>query len=314
MTSFPARRVKQYTPRKGPLQRREAHAGFLFVLPWVLSLLLFTTYPVLASFCLSFTDYNIVQPPRWIGLENYRTMLTTDPSFWKGVQNSGYFALVSVPLGLVSSLLLAVILNMQARGIGIYRTLFYLPALVPPVAATIVFVLMFSPDGGLVNAVLEMLGLPPPGWFTDPVWSKPTLIIMNLWGIGAGTLIFLAGLKEIPQSLLDAAAIDGAGAWQRFRYVTLPLLSPVILFNLVMGVIGSFQVFTQALVIGGTTGQPVESMLMYMVHLYQNAFAYFKMGYASALAVVLFLGVLVVTLAIFWSAKTWVFYEGSHSA
>jgi multiple sugar transport system permease protein len=239
-------------------------------------------------------------------------MLTNDPSFWKSVKNTAYYTLASVPLSLIISLALAVILNMQAKGIGLYRTLYYLPALAPPVAATIVFILMFSPDGGLVNALLEQFGISAPGWFADPAWSKITLIIMSLWGIGPGTLIFLAGLKEIPQSLLDASAVDGAGSWQQFRYITLPLLSPVILFNLVMGVIASFQVFTQALVIGGTTGQPVESILMYMVYLYRNAFAYFKMGYASALAVVLFLGILLTTLAIFWSARNWVYYESKH--
>jgi len=312
MNLIPTRGVSQNIPRKGTLQQREAHAGLLFVMPWVLSLLLFTAYPVLASMYFSFTDYNIVQSPRWIGMENYRTMLTDDPSFWKGVQNTGVYTLVSVPLGLVSSLMLAIILNTQAKGISIYRTIFYLPTLVPPVAATIVFILIFSPDRGLINTILEHLGLPTPGWFTDPTWSKPTLIIMSLWNIGAQTLIFLAGLKEIPQSLLDAAAIDGAGAWQKFRYVKLPLLSRVILFNLVMDVIASFQVFSQALVIGGTTGQPVESMLMYMVHLYRNAFAYFKMGYASALAFTLFLVILIVTLIIFWSARAWVHYEDEH--
>jgi multiple sugar transport system permease protein len=238
-------------------------------------------------------------------------MFTTDPAFWVSVRNSGYYALLSVPLGLVLSLALALLLNLRARGIGVYRTLFYLPVLAPPVASTIIFIVLFTPRGGLVNVVLESIGLPPLGWFNDPGWSKPALIILSLWGVGSGVLIFLAGLKEVPQSLLEAAAIDGAGAWKQFRHVTLPLLSPVILFNLVMGVIGSFQVFTQAIVIGGTTGKPLESMLMYMVHIYRNAFAYFNMGYASALSVVLFLAILLITLGIFRSANAWVYYEGS---
>lgn len=300
--------------KKYALRRHEARAGLLFVFPWILSLLLFTAYPILASIYLSFTDYNIIQPPQWTGLENYYTILTNDPVFWKGVTNTGYYSLVSIPLGLVISLMLAILLNMKVKGIGVYRTLFYLPALVPPVVATIVFVLMFNPDQGLVNTILGVMGLPTPGWFTDPNWAKFTLIIMNLWGIGPGTLIFLAGLKGIPQSLLDAAALDGANKWQQFRYITLPLLSPVILFNLVMGVNASFQVFTQALVIGGTTGQPLESTLMYMIHLYQNAFAYFKMGYASALAVILFIAILGMTLAIFWSARYWVHYTDDNEA
>lgn len=295
--------------RMGAMRWREARAGYLFVLPWILSLLVFTAYPVLASIYFSFTEYTILEPPKWIGLSNYQTLSSNDPSFWTSVYNSAYYALISVPLGLVVSLGLALILNMRATGIGLYRTLFYLPALAPPVAGAIIFVVMFNSQGGLVNQLLELVGLPALGWFSDPKWAKLGLIILSLWGVGVGTLTFLAGLKEIPQSLLEAAAIDGANAWDRLRHVTLPLLTPVTLFNLVMGVIGSFQVFTSAFVIGGTTGKPLESTLMYMVLIYRNAFRYFKMGYASALAVLLFVAVLVITLAIFRSARLWVFQE-----
>jgi len=312
MAAISAQGTRARRVRMGPMRRREAIAGVLFLLPWLVSLVVFTAYPVLAALYFSFTEYSIVQAPRWIGLQNYRTMFTTDTAFWISVKNSSYYALLSVPLGLVLSLGLALILNLRAKGIGVYRTLFYLPALAPPVASTIVFVLMFNPNSGLINTVLEMVGLPAVGWLTDPDWSKPALILLSLWGVGAGALIFLAGLKEVPQSLLDAAAIDGAGVWQRFRHVTLPLLTPVILFNLVMGIIGSFQVFTQALVIGGTTGKPLESTLMFMVHIYRNAFAYFNMGYASALSIVLFLAILVITLGILRSANAWVYYEGSN--
>ena len=292
------------------MRRREAVAGLVFTLPWILSLVVFTAYPVLASVFYSFTEYNIVQPPEWVGLENYRTMLTNDPAFWISVRNSAYYALISVPVGLVASLVLALILNLSAKGIGFYRTLFYLPVLAPPVVSTIVFMLLFSPDSGLVNTVLRAVGLPTPGWLTDPSWSKPTLIILSLWALGASTLIFLAGLKEVPQSLLESAQIDGANAWQRLVHVTIPLLSPVILFNLVMGVISSFQVFTSAFIAGGTAGEPLDSTLMYVVLIYRNAFRYFAMGYASALSVVLFLSVLLVTLLIFWSSRRWVFYAG----
>ena len=295
---------------RGAMRRREARAGLLFVLPWLLSLLVFTTYPVLATFYLSLTDYNVVQPPTWVGLHNYRTMFTADPEFWTSVRNTASYTLLAVPLGLLGSLGLALLLNLPVRGLGVYRLLVYLPALAPPVASTIIFMGLFDPDGGLINAALQQLGLPAPGWLQDPTWSKPALVILSLWGLGAGALIFLAGLQDIPQALLDAAAIDGAGPWQRFRYVTLPLLTPVILFNLVIGVINSFHVFTPALIIGGTTGKPLESTLMLMVHIYRNAFRYFAMGYASALAVVLFLAVLVVTLVIFRSARAWVYYAG----
>jgi len=300
--------------RLGETRRRTARAGLLFVLPWLLSLLLFTTYPVLTTLYLSFTDYNIVQPPRWIGLQNYRTMFTADPAFWTSVGNSAYYALLAVPLGLAGALGLALLLNTRAPGMGVYRTLIALPMLVPPVASTIIFIAMFDPDNGLINAMLQTVGLPAVGWLTDPTWSKPALILLSLWGLGASALIFLAGLQEIPQSLLEAAAIDGAGPWQRFRHVTLPLLTPVLLFNLVMGVISSFHIFTQALVVGGTTGKPLESTLMFMVHIYRTAFRYFAMGQAAALAVVLFLAVLVVTLVIFRSAHVWVYYEGSRDS
>jgi multiple sugar transport system permease protein len=292
-----------------PMRRREARAGLLFVLPWLVGLLIFTAYPVLASIYYSFTDYAVTQAPTFVGLDNYRTMLGSDPAVGKAVQNSLYYALLSVPLGLVLSLALAVLLNTRAVGIGLYRTLYYLPSLVPPIAGTIIFLVMFQPRGGLVNTMLGSVGLPSPAWFQDPAWSKLGLVVLSLWGAGSATLIFLAGLQDIPASLLDAAAIDGAGPWQKFWNISLPLLSPVILFNLVMGVIYSFQVFSQALVVGGTTGDPVESTLMFMVLIYRNAFRYFKMGYASAQAVALFVVVLAVTLVIFRTARLWVFSE-----
>jgi multiple sugar transport system permease protein len=295
---------------RGALRRREARAGLLFVLPWLLSLLIFTTYPVLAAFYLSLTDYNVVQPPTWVGLQNYHTMLTADPAFWISVKNTAFYTLLAVPLGLAGSLALALLLNLRVRGLAVYRTLVYLPALTPPVVSTIIFIGMFDPEGGLINGILQQVGLPALGWLNDPTWAKPALIMMSLWGLGAGALIFLAGLQEIPQALLEAAAIDGAGPWLRFRHITLPLLTPVILFNLVVGVIGALHVFTPALVSGGTTGKPLESTLMLMVHIYRNAFRYFAMGYASALAVVLFLAVLMVTWAIFRSAQVWLYEVG----
>ena len=292
-----------------PMQRREARTGMLFVLPWLLGLLIFMAYPILASFFLSLTDYSLMKAPVWVGLQNYQTLLTVDSSFWPAVGNSFYYALLSVPLGLAVSLALALILNMRTVGIGIYRTLFYLPTVVPPIVATIVFIVLFEPQAGPINTLIRSTGLAAPMWFSDPTWAKPGLVIMSLWGIGASTLIFLAGLQDIPQGLLDAAAIDGAGPIQKFWYVTLPLLSPVILFNLVMNTIYAFQVFDQPLVIGGTTGDPFQSLLMYMVLIYRNAFRYFKLGYASAMSVILFVGVMLITLLIFRSARLWVFSE-----
>jgi len=296
------------------LRRNEAIAGLAFVLPWIISLLVFTAYPVLASLYYSFTEYAITQSPKWVGLENYTAMFTTDTAFPTGVYNSAYYALLSVPLGLASSLALAVLLNVRVRFIGLYRTLYYLASLTPPVAGTLIFLVMFQPRGGLINVVLGFFGVHGPEWFADPNWAKPGLILLSLWGVGASTLIFLAGLKDIPAELLEAASIDGANAWQRFWRITIPLLTPVILYNLVTGVIGSFQVFTSAIVIGGTTGKPQESLLMYFVHLYREAFRYFNMGYASALAVVLFIVILVITVLIFRTTKGWVFYEGEQKS
>lgn len=305
MIALPLRRQSM-----GPLRRHEAKWGLLFVLPWILGLLIFTAYPVISSVYLSFTDYSIVQAPRWIGLQNYETMFSTDPMFWTAVRNSAWFAIVSVPLRLVIAFLLALLLSLDVKFMSGYRTLFYLPALVPPVAGTIIFILMFDPSAGLINQLLGGVGIEPIGWLIDPMWSKPAMVILSLWALGVDSLIFLAGLKDIPQDLIEAAQLDGAGPWQRLRQITLPLLTPVILFNLVMGIIGSFQVFTQALVIGGTDGRPLDSTMMYMVLIYRNAFRYFSMGYASALSVVLFLTVLALTFVIFRTARLWVFYEG----
>jgi multiple sugar transport system permease protein len=292
-----------------PLKKREARAGLLFVLPWILGLLVFSAYPIFYTFYLSFTDYNVLEPPNWVGFDNYERMFNTDPMFWTSVKNSAFYAFFSVPSRLCFALLLAMMLNISARGIGIYRTLFYLPALVPPVVSTIVFIMIFETRNGLVNAGLSAIGLPAPGWLTDPDWSKPTMVIMSMWSIGVETLVFLAALKEVPQDLLDAAEVDGASRWSKFRNITLPLITPAILFNLVIGVINAFQLFTQALVVGGTRGEPVDSTLMYIVVVYLNAFRYFSMGYASALAVMLFLAVLVITTVIFRTSRRWVYYE-----
>ena len=299
--------------RMGPLARHEARTGLLFVLPWIVGLVLFTAYPVIYSFYLSFTSYNIIQDPKWIGLDNYTTMFNVDPLFWTAVKNSAYFAVISVPLRLLIAFLLALMLAIETRFMGAYRTLFYLPALVPPVAGTIIFMLLFDPRAGLLNQFLGVFGVEPIAWLLDPQWSKPAIIILSLWTLGADSLIFLAGLKDVPADIMDAASVDGAGWFRRLINITLPLITPVILFNLVMGIIGSFQIFAQALIIGGTNGDPLDSTLMYMVLLYKNAFRYFSMGYASAMAVVLFVAVLALTLVIFRTSRYWVFYEGGET-
>ena len=289
--------------------------GYAFVLQWLLSLLAFTLYPTLASFYYALTEYTMLTPPRWVGLHNFEVMFTQDPLYWKTVGNTLYYVILSVPLQLMVGLGLAMLLNQNVQGIGIFRTIYYLPALVPAVAAGLLWYVMLDPRLGLVNAGMEALGLPRLGWLRSPVWAMPSLILIAIWaGSGPAMLIFLAGLKDIPASLLEAATIDGANAVRRFRHVTLPLLSPTIFFNLLISIIASFQVFAIAVVMaqastrGGDAG-PLNSLLVYMLLLYRNAFRYFQMGYASAMALVLFLTLIVIALLLARSSSLWVYYE-----
>lgn len=293
-------------------QLRQDLRAYLFLSPWIFSLLVFTAYPMLASFYFALSRYNILNPPEFVGMANFSEMFTNDPLFWKAVSNTLYYTLISVPLSLAVSLGLAILLNFSVRGIGFYRTVFYLPSLVPVVASTLIWMVLLNPRLGLVNAGLEAVGLPRLGWLQSADWSKPGLILMSLWtGVGGAMLIFLAGLQDVPQSLIDAAMIDGANGWDRFRHITLPLITPTIFFNLVMGIIGSFQVFGQVLVSGGSGGEvgPLNSLLMYLVLIYRNAFRFFNMGYASALALVLFIVLVLLTLVVVKTSNYWVYYE-----
>jgi multiple sugar transport system permease protein len=260
------------------------------------------------TFALAFAKVQIAGIA-WAGLDNYEAMWA-DPAFWTSARNSLVFALVSVPIKLVLALGLALLLNRATVLSGFYRTVLYLPFLMPLVAGSIVFTLLLTPGAGPVNAILGALGLDPPDWLRDPGAAFWTLVIISLWPLGVETLVFLGGLQNIPRDVSEAAALDSPRAWHRLWWITIPLITPMILFNLVIGIITSFQIFVQALVIGGTTGAPAEATLMYMVVIYRTAFRYFNMGYAAALATVLFAGVLLVTLLIFRTARAWVHYEG----
>jgi len=310
-----ARDLSRERPPRVSLRRRLRRnlRGYVFVLPWIISLLVFTAYPMLASFYFSMTDYSVLKPPVWTGLQNFKVMFTQDPLYWKSAYNSAYYTLLSVPLQLVIALVLAMMLNRKARGIGIYRTIYYLPSLMPVVAGTLLWMLLLNPRDGLINEALSFVGLPKLGWLQSSAWSKPALVLMALWGSGWLMLIFLAALKDVPESLHEAAMIDGANSWQRFWAVTLPLLTPSIFFNLIMSIIGSFQVFAQALIAGGTgnSSGPLNSLLMYMVQLYRYAFLYFEMGYASAMALVLFLVLVAITLVVVKTSGSWVYYESA---
>jgi multiple sugar transport system permease protein len=291
----------------GALARREAIDGYLFVAPWFAGFVLFTAGPMIASFTLVFVDWDLIGNARWAGLANV-TQLTRDRLVGTSLYNTAYYTLFSVPLRLALALAVAILLNASVRGQSFWRTCFYLPAVVPAVANVILWMWMFSPTQGLFNMVLTTLGLPRLNWLFDPNLSKPSLILMSLWTIGNVVVIFLAGLQSIPKGLYEAAQIDGAGSWSQFRHVTVPMLSPVILFNLVMGIIFSFQVFTNAFLM--TQGGPANTTLFTVLYLHQIAFEQFKIGYASAIAWVLFLVILVFTLIQWKVADYWVHYEG----
>jgi multiple sugar transport system permease protein len=291
--------------------KREAWEGIAFASPWLLGFVLFTAGPMVASFLLSFTRWNGITPVhdlRWTGGDNYVRLLYHDPSFAKAFRNTAFYALVSVPLGLGGALCMALLLNQRVRGMSIFRTIFYLPSVVSGVATSMLWLWLFNPSFGGVNWVLHLLRLPEPGWLTDESTAIWVFILMSVWGLGNTMLITLAGLQEVPEHLYEAASLDGAGSLTRFRHVTLPMLSPTLFFNLVMGIIGSFQVFTSAYVMTG--GGPNEATLFYVLYLYQKAFEQFQMGYASAMAWVLFAIVLALTLLVIRSSKSWVYYEG----
>jgi multiple sugar transport system permease protein len=297
-------------PRPPTARRRNLRLGLLFAAPWLLHLAIFIAYPIGASFYYSLCSYDTLRPPRWVGLENYRILFTQDPLFWKALFNTLYMVALGLPVGLVVSLGIALLMNQKLTGMAFYRTVYYLPSITPVVATSILWLWLLNPEMGLVNAVLGKAGIEGPGWLVSPAWSKPALILMGLWGAGGSMVIYLAGLQDVPQQLYEAASLDGAGKLTQFRHVTLPMISPVILFNLIMGLIGSFQYFTQVYVMTRGSGGPQDSTLVYALHLFNAAFLDFRMGYASAAAWVLFLVTLACALAVFRSSAKWVYYGG----
>jgi len=295
-----------------PGEKRNLRNGLLFASPYIVGMMVMTVYPFVASLYWSFCQYNVISSPVWIGLDNYRTIVTfKDELFWKALYNTLFFTAFAVPLGLTLSISLAVLLNMKVKGQSIYRTIFFLPTIVPLVASAVLWLWIFNPDSGLINGVLRQIGVShPPGWLADPNWSKPSFILMSLWGVGGAMVIFIAGLSEVPQTLYESADIDGAGPFTKFRHVTIPMITPTILFNLVIGLITAFQYFTEVFVMTAGTGRPADSTLFFALYLYQNAFSYLRMGYASALAWMLFVMILVATAGVIASSKRWVYYHG----
>ncbi len=290
--------------------RRDLRNGLLFASPWLIHLAVLIAYPILSSFYYSLCNYDTLRPPRFIGLENYRILFTEDPLFYASLWNTFYMVVIGLPVGLFLSLGIALLMNQKLSGMAFYRTLYYLPSICPVVATSILWLWLLNPEMGLVNTMLGQIGVQGPGWLVAPEWAKPALILMGLWGAGGGMVIYLAALQDVPQQLYEAASLDGAGKIAQFRHVTLPMLSPVILFNLIMGLIGTFQYFTQAYVISRGSGGPQDSTLFYALHLFNVAFLDFRMGYACAMAWVLFLITLAASLAVFRSSARWVYYAG----
>ena len=293
--------------------------------PWLAGFCVFVGYPLVMSGYLSLHHYDLLSSPRWVGLANDRYLLFDDPQVWPAIRNTLWFIAVSVPLSVLFAFGLALMVARARRGVGVFRTIFYLPALAPPVAATLGFVYILNPVTGPVNSGLEKLGIDGPLWFQSPEWSKPSLVLLALWGVGNTMVIFLAAVLDVPRQLYESAELDGAGPLQRLRWVTLPSVSPVILFSVVLGVIYGLQYFTQAFVAasiasgqasaageGATSlGYPEDSTLFYPVLLYNDGFRYFQMGYASALAVVLLVVAFAVTALIVRNSRRWVHYQGT---
>ncbi len=303
--------LKQATRRRWSAQGRHNFLwGLFFTSPAIIGLLWFTLYPLLASLYYSFTSYAIFGSYKWIGLQNYADLFSDD-TWWISLYNTVYILVLSLPLGILVSLALAMLLNMQVRGLALYRTIFYLPSIVPVVASAVVWAYVFNPQYGILNNILSVIGINGPGWLSSPTWSKPALVIMGVWGTGNLMLILLAGLQDVPQELYDAAKVDGAGAWSRFRHVTVPFLSPHLLFALVTGLIAGFQYFAAPYVLTGGEGGPARSTLIAALYLYQNAFRFFRMGYASAMAWVLFVIILACTVLTFRILSRRIYYGGA---
>lgn len=286
--------------------QRRTITGYIFIMPFMLGFLFWFLAPALTAVWLTFTDWNLIRAPRFVGLDNI-TQLGRDPLFLTSLKVTTVFTLFSVPVSLVASFILALLMDTKVRGIGFFRTVYYLPSIVPAVASAVLWAWIFNTDFGLANVALRWLGLPKIQWLQSPDWALPALIIMSLWGLGASMVIYLAGLQGIPDVFYEAAEIDGAGRWAKLWNVTIPLLSPVIFFNLIIGIIGTFQVFTAGYLI--TDGGPQNSTLFYVLYLYRNGFEFLRMGYSAALAWVLFFIIMALTLFVFKSAGGMVHYE-----
>jgi multiple sugar transport system permease protein len=286
---------------------RETFMGYLFLSPWLLGFLIFLIGPMVASLYFSFTEYKVIQPPRWIGLGNYVRMFGDD-LFYQALSVTARYTVVSVPLGILVALALAILLNQRIVARGLLRTVFYLPSIISGVAVAIVFAWLFNAQFGVLNYLLSLVKIQGPNWLGSPRWALWAFVLMSLWGVGGNMVIFLAALQGVPKALYEAGDLDGATGWRRFWHITLPLISPAVLFVAIIGIIASFQTFTQSYIMTG--GGPANSTLFFLLYLYKNAFTWFEMGYASALAWLLFAVIIVCTILLLRTSAWWVYYEG----
>jgi multiple sugar transport system permease protein len=302
--------------RLGRTERRNLRWGLTFISPWLIGFLVFGVFPIVYTFYLSLTRYSGLREPILIGAQNYQR-LVADPLFWKSAYNTLYYTLLAVPVGVVVAMLLAIAMNQKLREVTLYRSIFYLPSILPVFAISFIFVVLLNPGYGLVNFLLSAVGLPSPNWLGDPAYTKIALVMIAQLGAGQWALVFLAGLRGIPIDLYESAEIDGAGALRKFRSITLPLMTPVILYDIIIGLSFGLQVFTSAFILtgGGTRGAagPDNSLLTYVYYIYKQAFQFGQMGYAAALSVVLFVVSLLLAAAVFRWARGWVFYGGEEA-
>lgn len=289
--------------------RRNFLTGMAFISPWFIGFVAFTLYPMATSLYYSFTIYHPLKAAEWIWFDNYLEMIQ-DELFWKALANTLYMVAIGVPITLAGSFLCALLLNLKVRGQSIYRVIYFLPSIVPTVASIMLWVWIMNPQSGMVNTLLGNLGIDGPNWLSNPAWSKPALILLGLWGMGGTIVIYLSGLQDVPTSLMEAAELDGASWWQKLRHVVIPMISPITVFVLITGVIAMFQYFAQAYVFRGShgLGYPLDSTLFYSVYLYQVAFLYLKMGYASAMAWILFIIIMICTVALLKLSERYTYY------
>jgi len=289
--------------------RRSLAVGLLFISPWIIGFIAFRVYPFVMSLYYAMSFYPVLATPKFTGLANF-IKLSKDARFLDSLVNSAYYAVFAVPLGAIAGIALAMLLNMKVKALSLFRTIYYLPSITPVVASSIVWLWMLNPKSGIVNWVLSLVGIDGPGWLGDPQWSKPALILMSLWGVGGAVVIYLAALQDVPRELLEASELDGANKARQIWHVTLPMISPVILFNVITGLIGAFQYFAAVHIMTNGSGSPADSTLMMSIYLWQTAFQYFKMGYASAQSWVMFIIIIFFTIIMFKLSGKWVYYGG----